>query len=246
MSESFSTAAGDNSAATETPKATTGNDTFLVVGERAFKDQESVVMHIDSAQTHIKTLESENAGFKEKQQAMLDRMQELEDKLAESSKIDEVLKQVSENGNPTKVTEPTAPTSNSLSAEDINNAVDARLTAMERQRAQKANVDVCLAKAKEAFGDSMDSEIAKAAEALDMTVAEAAKLAGERPVAFMKLYLPKVDSSFATPTVGDRSTRSVTDNAPPAEMPKSVMGASTTARDGALWAACHPDKYKQT
>jgi hypothetical protein len=166
------------------------NRVFLVAGERAFKDPQSAVKHIESAQAHIATLEGERQADREK-------IQHLEAEVARMKKIVDALDGRAAPG----TAAPTQPLSNEQIAEQAANLAVGLIASAQTESQRKSNLDSSEAAAKEAYGEKYKDEVARIAASLGMSLKAVDALGMESPEGFKTLFLPKT-AAPAQPTRG--------------------------------------------
>lgn len=162
---------------------------FLVAGERAFKDAESVVKNIENAQSHIATLEAERGTDRE-------RLAAQDAEIARLKKIEEGLDGRDQPGN--------ADATSQLSNEELAaHAAKLAVGLIEQDNTvavQNANLASAEAKAKEAYGDDYATKVIGIAKELGMNPAAIDALGKQSPSAFAQLFLPKSAGSSHQPS----------------------------------------------
>jgi hypothetical protein len=137
-------------------------------------DLDELRVRDEHAQQHIPQLESEN-------EEMRERIVQLENDLASSAKVDEVLERIqNKNSGETKV-----------DPEQVADVVEGRLQEKARQEVEDRNWETSLGKLLEQYGDwdkGNEAIMARSAQ-LGMTVKEASQLARRSPDAFEQLFL---------------------------------------------------------
>jgi hypothetical protein len=161
---------------------------FLVAGERAFKDADSVVKKIENADSHIATLEAER-------QADRDRLAEQEAELERLRKIEGAL-----DGKTTGNADETSQLSNEEIAAQAAKLAVGLIEQSNSVAVQEANLESAEAAAKEAYGEGYKGKIADIASELGMTLAAVDALGKQSPSAFAKLLLPTQSGSSPQPT----------------------------------------------
>lgn len=174
----------DHASTTTTDDNTNNQNGVIKVGERTFNTLEEFTKSWENAQSHILTIEGENAAQKE---ALL-RAKGVEDVLASIQSNTAVQ---------TTQTEKTeAVTKDNLTKEDLENILNQR----ELDKTATANVNAAMTLAEKALGkEYIDKLDAKASE-LGINTTAAIALAKTSPEAFAKLFLPSdtkvnIDSS---------------------------------------------------
>lgn len=164
------------------------NNVFLVAGERAFGDAESVVKKIESADTHIATLEAEGKVNREA----------LDTALAEVSRLKKIEDSLDgrPSGNPDQTDQ--------MSIEEVAaHAAELAVGKIAQNRtveAQNQNLAGCEAKAKEAYGDTYVNTISTIATKLNMSLKAVDELSKSSPDAFSRLFLPADSGAPHQPT----------------------------------------------
>ena len=188
----------------------------LVVGERAFASLEDVKTKIVNADTHISTIEAENAQLRAAKEA-------LEEELRAAKSLDDALK-----------AKDNARESSGLTEDQIRNIAKETLSATQQEEQRNANRTGCLSAAEEAYGKDFIKNIAEEASKLDMQMTDVDKMAESNPALFRKLFIPKgapkaVPSSFNS----DVNTTGFQENPAPAEE-KTVLNMTSRERARAL------------
>jgi len=175
-----------------TQKPNDHNQVFLVAGERAFADADSVVKHVEHAQSHIATLETESETSRSKiaeQAAEILRLQ----------KIEEVM-----NGQPaTGNQDQTDLMSNDQLAAHAAKLAVGLITQNQEQSTQNSNLTKSEAAVEAAYGtETYRAEVGKIAASLGMTLEAVDALGKTSPDAFNRLFLPagKPDSGHQPST----------------------------------------------
>lgn len=180
---SFDTQAPDQSAApTMDPAKNTQpadqQTQVFQIGDRSYNNAE-VVNKIQNADSHIATLESENAANK----ALI---AELQSKAESSSKVDDLLEKLSQG----KKEEQTAPASTpDLNVKDIVAQVKSEFTEESNAIKQSANMTKSMAAAEEKLGEGYAKLVMSKASELGMSGSEVDSMAKKNPSAFAKLFL---------------------------------------------------------
>jgi len=195
------------------PQATVSTGELFKVGERSY-DADAAQKKILNADTHISTIEAENAQLKQQlQQAQMDA--------TVSQKIDEAL---SRQGAPTPEATPveqTAPTA--LNEDELYQKFRSRMAQESQADVHKTNVQKAMELAQNTYGDSWESDlIAKGQElGLDSNGIEA--LAKMSPQVFGTTFGLQAKSSTPAPQGSVQGYQ-----APAEEAPKALgVGAST-------------------
>ena len=174
-------------AAAQAP-ATDHTSVFLVAGDRAFKDADSVVKNIENAQAHIATLEAER-------QADRDRLTAQDAELARLKKIEEGL-----TGRDTGNVDTTSQLSNEELAAHAAKLAVGLIQQSDTVAVQNANLAKAEAAAKEAYGEDYHAKVIDIAKQHGMAPSAIDALGKQSPTAFAQLFLPKAASSSHQPS----------------------------------------------
>lgn len=154
-------------------------------GRQKYSDVSSALSSIAPAQTHIRTLEQENADLKEK--------------LAAAKTTEDVISSIKD------TLHPSTPEAEPVDYSKIDELVDQRLSAREIQAAQEANTKTVTAVMLEKYGDKAEEIFYSKAAELDMTPAQINALVAKSPKAALKLIgetpvqpVASIDSSVNT------------------------------------------------
>jgi hypothetical protein len=164
------------------------NQVFLVAGERAFRDAESVVKNIENAQAHITTLEAERVTDREAlatAQAEVARLKKIEDGLdGRQSGNDDRTDQMS---------------IEQVAAQAADMAVG-KIAQSKTVAEQTKNLADSEAKAEAAYGKDYLNKISEIATNLNMTLKAVDELGKSSPSAFARLFLPASPGQPHQPT----------------------------------------------
>lgn len=209
---------------------------FLKVQDRVFNSPDDVVNKIRHADEHIRKLEEERRQDRErlaKLQADLEARKSIEDALADlrrgsfsSSTPDDSSDSRGE----------TSQTATRDPKEDVSKLVEeilANKTAAEREAANEASMNRLVL---EAYGDKSRETLAKIAQELGMTPADARNMARRQPSVFTRLFLPEQGEKVNTQAVQSRGVN--TNNLSPVNT--QAVQNTNTARPGG-----YTDMYTQ-
>jgi len=239
---------GDNQSTGQSTETTTktGEQAFLIIGERAFHTPDDVVKKIENADSHISTIEEENARLRAELEAAQQRAESETTANDSAAKILEKLQELQQSTGNTANT-------NAVSKEDLDalkqQAVQEALAKVNeetnRQVAER-NLATCLEEAKAAFGDKVGDAVKATAEELGMSTADVDTMAQNKPEVFRRLFLPKSSTSTTQATLGGVMSGSVTTTQQKPQRPeKSIMLGATTQDLKAMWDYCHPDNHNK-
>lgn len=190
---------------------------FLAVGDRAFKDADSVAKHIQHAQNHIATLENERKQDKE-------LMAQLTAEVERLKKIEEAIRQ----GNPGTGEQTALPSKDELAKQAAQLAIGI-LESTQTENQQKANLAKAEEAAKQKFGEAYKQKVAEKAKQVGLTLKAVDALAAESPDAFAKLFLDGQPVSSSQPTSGTVDTASLHEQKKPVER-KNIVKMSDKER----------------
>lgn len=188
--------------------------TTFKVGEREY-DVESAQVKIENADRHIKTLETENAEYKQK-------LVELEQKVGKSETLDTLMERIQSLRSESKGEEVDIDTL----VQQAANTVKQELSIERQQELETKNFNEVKLALADKFGDKADEvAFAKAAE-FGYTKQEAVDLAKRKPKAFMSLVLGKQVSFDPPPTPSSERTTTVVEEEKDTKLP-SLIASST-------------------
>ena len=163
------------------------------IGTRDYKDVDDVVNKITNADNHISTLEKERKADK-------DKIQELEEKLAEmgdqSSKLDTLLDKLGNSNSQAGQTDQVDIESlRKQLLEEAKNVSVQTSTALEQQKLAEANTLKNIEIAKKKFGSDYEAKLRDEASVLGYSDQDIQKLAAGDPERFKRLFNLDVTSS---------------------------------------------------
>ena len=187
-------------------QAPSGQQVFMVVGDRAYRTQDDVINKLQHADQHIATLESERDTDRQKLKAQETEIESLKAEVERLKKIVDALPGQDANADPSGKGQQTAAPSKEELVKDVMAAMHAETDAAQR----KANHAACITKVAAKFGqENVDSKVEEIAKDLGMTVAQAQQLAMNSPKGFEKLFLGEVSQ----PTPGASHDGGINSNA---------------------------------
>jgi len=214
----------------ETPEQSTDQLTFTV-GERTF-DAGTAATKIEAADTHIKTIESENQQYK-------DQLAALQAQVAQSTKLDDALAQLQAGTQESQTTEVTP----SVSAEQIgaiaNKQIEDYLAAQKVQEAQSAAQSLAENTFKETgnklaeiYGEKVDEAVKAKATSLGVSVESLYDMAKSPTSASLLLETMKVpESANQSAPSGSFNTHNLHQKAPEQLVDYSNGVTSSTVMD---------------
>lgn len=175
-----------------------------VVGDKGeqFRDPEALAKSLFNSNLHIKTLEEENAKFKERQ-VQEDFGKQL---------LEELRRQPPASGEPaaTDTTNAGGPTENTTQSgpEDIKKLVEEAIANREHTRTREQNIAETDKVMRERFGDQAQAELTKRAKELGVEVEYLADVAGKSPSAFLRMIgeAPQVQSNSTVDSTVNTAT----------------------------------------
>ena len=184
----------DQPAAPVAAPAGAGN-TFLSAAGRTFANADDAAKHINASQAHIQKLETEA-------QDSRTALNDLTQKVAELASLKELLTQST--AAPAQQAQPaagqpldpvgTAQQAPMPSTEDLNKLVAQQVATLKQQDQSQINLQVAQQDAIKVLGESWASVVASKAVELNMTAAQAEKIAQENPAMFKALFVSKQNS----------------------------------------------------
>jgi len=228
---------------TPTP-AQTGEQAFLIVGERAFRTPDDVAKKIESADTHINTIEEENARLRADLEAA---QKKAESETTANDSAAQILEKLQELQQSTGNTATTSAVSkedlDTLKQQAVQEAL-AKVNEETNRQVAERNLTSCLEDAKAAFGDKVAEAVTATANELGMSTADVDTMAQNKPEVFRRLFLPKSNTSTTQATLGGVMSGGVTTTQQKPERPsKSIMLGATTRDLKDMWDYCHPDNH---
>jgi hypothetical protein len=143
----------------------------------------AIVKRDQHAQEHIRRLEDEARQRREQEQAIADRLTQLEAELSKRASLEELLAK-REGAQPNKSDSQTP-------AVDVDSVVQRVLSTMEQKTVAertKANRAAAVEAAKSVYGDSYKQKVEETAKELGMTLNDVDDLAGRSPQAFARMF----------------------------------------------------------
>ena len=201
-----------DSSATASNKEETGvTATVLETGEIRIGDQlfkpDALAKKLAHSEKHIATLESENAEHIEKGTALLDRLTALESKLSDNDELTKVLEGLKAPEAASTTTTDGAEETRPPSTEEVAAAAVAQINAQTAEEKAEANLNLAIAKAKEAYGaDEFGDKVDAIGKELGMSVEDVISLAKKSPAAWERAFLPAGKDKPAAPDTTGSST----------------------------------------
>ncbi len=177
--------------ATQPQVSTTLEDGSIVVGGKIYKP-EAAAKKIEHADTHIQTLEQENADKDAATLKLLERIEALEKNRNHADALDRLVEQQSV-AQPIVMPEP-APIQEISKEELIQAAVDT-IEGKRVQEQQEANKVACIADAQAAYGTDFGTKIDEMAAKAGITTDQAVAMAENQPLIFRKVFIPEGTAS---------------------------------------------------
>jgi len=196
------------------PQATVSTGELFKVGERSY-DADAAQKKILNADTHISTIEAENAQLKQQlQQAQMDA--------TVSQKIDEALSRQGSLTPEATPVEQTAPTAQ-VNEDELYNKFRQRMNLESQAESQKSNVQKAMELAQNTYGDSWESDLIAKGQELGLDSQGIEALAKMSPQVFGTTFGLQAKSSTPSPQGSVQGYQ-----APAEEAPKALgVGAST-------------------
>jgi hypothetical protein len=173
-------------------------DVLAQVGDRKFKTQEDLAKFVNSSQSHISTLEQENA--------------ELRKRAEEASKIDSLIERLDNAGSSTNTENRTTEETSQLSMDEVVEQALSKLSTMQEQNQQQAvakqRLDEAMTKAKEVYGEGYVSKVQQIASDNGISSSEIDQFAIKHPQAFDKLFFSGAKPNVNTASSSQSSVRS--------------------------------------
>ncbi len=175
-----------------------GQRVFLIAGERAFRDPDSAVKHIEHAQSHIATLEKERDADRK-------TIAELQ---AENERLKKIADAIGSHTNPGKDVQ-TEHLSKEELAKHAAELAAGLIQSQQTEKAKNANLDAALKLAEATYGDKYKAVVAEKATALGLSLPAVDALAKDSPDAFKRLFIEEKKGSGFQPTRGTVNTASL-------------------------------------
>lgn len=225
MSDTFADQANENTEVTPV----VAEDGSITIGDRKFNGLEDLTKSYVNGQSHIQTLESENANQREA--------------LTKAKGVDDVLAKLQEQQRASESTQTsdqstTTEQNGVITKEDIDSLLERKLQQINSEQAEAENVKVAMQSAKEVFGNDYVTKLSGKAVELGMSEQDALDIARRSPSAFQKLFVG--ESKLApSDTSGDINSQAIQAREAPPASARVRLGAT---RDEALsaWRAAAP------
>lgn len=181
----------------EGTQATLLEDGSVVVNGKIFKP-EAIAKKIENADTHITTLERENA---EKDQQLLDLIARLE-AVEKGQNHKDALDRLVESAQPVIPAAPEPAPTQEISKEDLVAATLDAIKAGQVAETQDANLSACTEQARAIYGDAFGSTIDEMGRKHGMEPAQVVEMARNQPKVFKALFLPEQSPNGKPDTTG--------------------------------------------
>lgn len=212
------TPAAPTTPAPAAPAAPTLPEGSVVIGDKVYK-LDDLAKKLENQESHIATLETENATHIEQGTKILERLAALETSKSDGDDISKLIETLKAPATP----EPEQTVT--ISKEELVEAAVNGIKAEQVEVQQKENLSAAVAKAQAAYGeDDYGTKIDEMGKALGMDVTAVTTLAKNNPDAWAKLFLP-VDQQRAPDTTQSTQNGVVV---PPVEKPKSYFKMRTS------------------
>lgn len=166
----------------------------LQVGDRVFTSEADVINHINHAQSHIRTIETENAGFRSTQEelnTLKGQMNELVQEIrATGSATQDAGQQHTQ-----EQSSQTGPIDQKALVQEVAKTVQGNMQQEQQQTKQARNEASAIQRAQEKFGDDFYQKITDRAADLEMPMEDVIHLARNRPTAFRRIILEEAEQS---------------------------------------------------
>ena len=181
--QSFAERANDPQASTEAAEPApstpnTGDQPFLVVGDRAFATPDDAKTKISNQDTHISTIESENAQLREELNKAIEE-------LKAAKTLDEALQ-----GSNKKT----------LTLEQIEEASNTVYQRNKQNEKRLENRRACNIAAEKSYGENFIDNIISTAKELNMEMSAVDNLAETQPEVFKRLFIKEATTSTPPPS----------------------------------------------
>lgn len=217
----------------EDPKNQTTDNVFLELGERKFNNKEDVITKITNQDSHIKTVEEENA-------ALRDQLKELSENKETNDDVIKELERMKQ-----EITE------GSLTTDKVKDLVNESLTTSKQEELKVSNHKQCENALREAYGDNYITKLAEQAASLDISLDEADDLARKNPKVFLRTFVVDKTPSFSSSnntqmSQGNNNTAQFREQAESGYEVKSPLGLRSTKERTNNFIAALQDKVAHT
>jgi hypothetical protein len=194
---------------------------FFQVGDRSFKTREDLEHHIQSAQNHIKKLESD---FENATKLISTQDQAL----STSSRIEDLLNAVANKQSTSSTAEETPKFSKEDVIAEALQSFEQRQVELSKRQQEEQNYSIVAQTLTAAYGNKTNEVVQKVAGENGMTYQEAEEYARRYPKAFLKMFDTK-NISDARPNFSSVNTNTFANT--PSERPKkSIMQMTVRER----------------
>lgn len=216
--------------AAETPapqpdQVTTLSDGSIVVAGKVYKP-EAAAKKIEHADTHIKTLEQENAEKDAATLELLERIEALEKSRNQKDALDELVAKAQ----PAAPIVPEQPPVQEVSKEELVQAAVDTIKGEQVAQQQTANLNSCIAQAQEVYGDDFGTKIDAAGARIGMTVDQVVDMARNQPKVFQQLFIPDMKPNGKPDTTGSTLAGDAGQGDAPPPRRKSILNMSAKDR----------------
>lgn len=167
------------------PVVTTLDNGSVVVGGKIYQP-EAAAKKIEHADTHIQTLEQENAAKDAVTLKLLERIEALEKTRNHTDALDKLVAAQSA----VAPAAPEQPPTQEVSKEELVQAAVDTMKGEQVAQQQEANLNACIAKAQEAFGPEYGLKVDAAGAKHGMTLDQVMEMARNQPSVFNALFIP--------------------------------------------------------
>jgi hypothetical protein len=179
-------------------------------GDPKYSDVFTALNALKHTQDHVKTLEEENARFREEG--------------IRAASMDEVLQQMTANQDQNVQTTPTG-----LDAESVKDVTLDTLRQYEAQKVSASNQKSVVEALTKTYGQKAEEMYTKKAQELGLDTSTFDSLAASSPKAVLSYFDVKDKETYFNPTKGSVNTEALGKENPPKRAPKNIMyGASTS------------------
>lgn len=158
----------------------------IKVGDRTFSSPEDVIKYYEHSQSFIETLKAEKA--------------QIEGSLTDARKVDDILNKLEtaqQDAVKSDATKDQGKPEPSYENVDLDKIVETKLSSLKAQEAREANLNQCIAKAKQLYGEKWASTLDQKAQELGADLKE---LARANPKLFERAVFGEPVAKPATPT----------------------------------------------
>ena len=209
------------------PQVQALEDGSVVVNGKIYKP-EAAAKKIEHADTHIKTLEQENA---EKDAATLKLLERIEALESQRNHTDALDKLIAEAKPPEIIPEP--PQIQEVSKEELVQATLDTIKGEQVKAQQESNLSACVQEAMGAYGDAYGIRVDEVAAKHSLTNDQVLELAKNQPSVFRSVFLPE-GASNKTPDVTRSSVSGIATRITEAPKPKSYLRMSAKERSAEI------------